>query len=303
VTERFARQRLVSEGRRGYRPHVLGKVRLHYVNARRGIDEWRDVVLLGPAGATPAATWDEATRLDGEPTTDDGPAEGFDFEALPASASREDTMKQLRKALAEWAYRNAMLPQWSCKPLKAWSEPGETESEFRARMVQFAREERDRAVDRLRAKYAPKLRAIEKRLRTAEQRADRERSQYEQQKLQAAISVGATVLGAVFGRKLTGTRSIGRATTAARGASRASRERADVARAEEDIEAVLRERDELEREMEAETEAIRSDYDPTALDVENEALRPRKADISAAEPVLLWVPVGEDSSGLQRRLI
>jgi hypothetical protein len=282
---------------------VLGKVRLHYVNARRGIDEWRDVVLLGPAGATPAATWDEATRLDGEPTTDDGPAEGFDFEALPASASREDTMKQLRKALAEWAYRNAMLPQWSCKPLKAWSEPGETESEFRARMVQLAREERDRAVDRLRAKYAPKLRAIEKRLRTAEQRADRERSQYEQQKLQAAISVGATVLGAVFGRKLTGTRSIGRATTAARGASRASRERADVARAEEDIEAVLRERDELEREMEAETEAIRSDYDPTALDVENEALRPRKADISAAEPVLLWVPVGEDSSGLQRRLI
>jgi hypothetical protein len=302
VTERFARQRLASEGRRTYRPHLLGGVRLHYVNARRGIDEWRELALLAPAGASPSATWDEATRLDRETVFDEGPVEGFGFEELPAQAAREETMKALRRSLEDWAYRNAALKQWSCKAMKTWSEPAESESVFRVRVAQLARERRDLAVEKLRAKYAPKLRAIEKRLRTAEQRADRERSQYEQQKMQTAISLGATVLGAVFGRKMTGTRSIGRATTAARGASRMSRERADLTRAQESIETVLAERDDLERKLAAETDAIRSEHDPTVIEIEAEELRPRKADISAAEPLLLWVPMGEDASGLPRRL-
>jgi hypothetical protein len=152
-------------------------------------------------------------------------------------------------------------------------------------------------------KYAPKLRAIEKRLQTAEQRLDREQSQYEQQRMQTAISLGATVLGAVLGRKMTGVRSVGRATAAARGASRVSRERDDIARAQESIETVLADRSDLEREMETETEAIRTQHDPTALTIEAVEVRSRKADIAVAEPVLVWVPMGEDADGLTRRLM
>ena len=46
------------------------------------------------------------------------------------------------------------------------------------------------------------------------------------------ISVGAGVLGAIFGR-----RSMGSVTTAARGAGRVAREREDVRRAEENVRA------------------------------------------------------------------
>jgi DNA helicase HerA-like ATPase len=303
VTERFAVVRLGSEGRRTYRPGLLGRVRLHYVNARRGIDEWVDLTLLGPAGATANARWEEAVRLDDEPGLESAPAPGFWFEPLPAKTARKETVAAARKALADWAYRSAVLTLWSCGALGAWSEPGESDAAFRVRVAHLARERRDLAVEKLRMKYAPKLRAIEKRLQTAEQRLGREQSQYVQQRMQTAISLGATVLGAVLGRKMTGVRSVGRATAAARGASRVSRERDDIARAQESIGTVLADRSDLEREMETETEAIRTQHDPTGLTIEAVEIRSRKADIAAAEPVLVWVPMGEDADGLTRRLI
>jgi hypothetical protein len=194
------------------------------------------------------------------------------------------------------------MPQFRCRALQAWSEPGESEGDFRIRMSQTAREERDLAVEKLRSKYASRLRSIEKRLQTAQQRLSREQSQYEQQKLQTAISFGATVLGAVFGRKVASVGNIGRATTAARGASRVSRERADISRAQDSIEDVLAERQALEQELEREMDALRDRHDPASLEIEATEIRPRKSDIAAADPVLVWVPTGRDSSGLPRRL-
>ena len=72
---------------------------------------------------------------------------------------------------------------------------------------------------------------LEDRIRRAEERVAREQSQFQQQSVQTAISMGATVLGALFGRKLASAGTIGRATTAARGAGRAMREHEDVATA------------------------------------------------------------------------
>ena len=79
---------------------------------------------------------------------------------------------------------------------------------------------------KLRKKYQPKLARLTDRIRRAEQRFQREQEQYSQLKTQTAISIGSTILGALFGRKLTSASGVGRATTAMRGAGRATRERA-----------------------------------------------------------------------------
>jgi hypothetical protein len=54
----------------------------------------------------------------------------------------------------------------------------------------------------LRERYAPKLARLGDRIRRAPQRVEVEKSQYRQQKMQTVVSIGATVLGALFGRKL-----------------------------------------------------------------------------------------------------
>jgi hypothetical protein len=47
----------------------------------------------------------------------------------------------------------------------------------------------------LRERYAPKLARLGDRIRRAPQRVEVEKSQYRQQKMQTAVSIGATVLG------------------------------------------------------------------------------------------------------------
>ena len=73
---------------------------------------------------------------------------------------------------------------------------------------------------------------LQERVEKAGVRVARESDQYASQRTQTVISVGETLLGALFGRKLGSRTNVGRASRTARSASRASREREDVARAQ-----------------------------------------------------------------------
>jgi hypothetical protein len=182
----------------------------------------------------------------------------------------------------------------SRKP-KALSQVGESEGEFIGRVRQLLREERDLAVEKLRRRFAPKLARLQQRIRKAEMRTDVEKEQYSASKQRTAISVGATVLGALFGRKL-GVGSVGRASTAARGATRAAKERSDVARAEEKVEILREQLVQLEADFErdAETLATRSDDD---IDLDEIRVPARKSDIDVEELVLVWAPYRLDREG------
>ena len=90
----------------------------------------------------------------------------------------------------------------------------------------------------MRQKYAAKIAALDEKLRRAQQAVDRESEQASAQKIQTAVSFGATVLGALLGRKAISATTLGRATTAARGVGRTMKESQDIARAKESVEAV-----------------------------------------------------------------
>ena len=90
----------------------------------------------------------------------------------------------------------------------------------------------------------------------ADQRIEVEQSQYSQKRAQTAISIGATVVGAMFGRKLGSMGNVGRATTAMRGAGRAAREQGDIGPAKEKASALRTQLTELERKFEDDIEAL-----------------------------------------------
>ena len=116
---------------------------------------------------------------------------------------------------------------------------------------QQRREQRDAAMDKLRKKYAPKLLRAQEKARNAAQVVEREQGQARGAQVQTAVSVGATVFDALFGRKV-GRTTLGRGTTAARGAARAFEQQQDVARAKEDLRAAEQELAALEQELQAE---------------------------------------------------
>ncbi|NNE07322.1 MAG: DUF87 domain-containing protein [Gemmatimonadetes bacterium] len=276
-----------------YRPGLLGVAKLHYVSARHKIDVWKTVSVLGAPGDDPWADWEEAAvdwkALPEEP---DARAEFATLASEALSAKSYTTWeKQLKSAL----YQGRAMKVWKSAAYKVSSMVGETEGEFRARLVTLAREDRDLDIEKLRAKYAPKLARMEDRIRKAEQRVEKEQEQYKQQKLQTVISVGAGILGAVFGRKSSG---ITKATTAVRGAGRAARERGDISRAEENVEALQVELEELNAQFEEEIAELEAGVDPSEFELAETDVRPRKTDIEIAKFGLLWRPWKVDADGI-----
>jgi hypothetical protein len=163
--------------------------------------------------------------------------------------------------------------------------------DFRVRLRDQLHQSRDLEVERLRQKWAPKLAALHERHRRAEERAEREKDDYSNKKLETAVSLGASVLGALFGRKLASASNVGRAASVARSVGRAARERDDIARAEEGAETIAAQLAELEAQLQVELEALRSARrDVDQLDFTELAIPPRKGDLGIDSLVLLWMP-------------
>ena len=121
-------------------------------------------------------------------------------------------------------------------------------------------------------------------------------------RMQTAISFGATVLSAVFGRKI-GTGTIGRAATTARGMGRTSKQGDDVSRAEEDLMEYQERFDELEDEIDDEIDRITEKYDPLSEELTSVMLKPRKTDIDIRTLAVAWVPCVLDESGETTALV
>ncbi len=280
-----------AEERLLYRPALTGAVRLHFVDARRGLDEWRRLSLIAPIeGDDSDGIWDDADLIAGSLDLRDDISSAADFETPPAAATNVRQYRTWTKELKEFAYRSQWVPLFSSRFPKASSRPGESEGQFRARLREMLREERDAAIEKLRDRYAAKVATAKERIRKARERLDREKAQYSQQKYQTALSFGATVLGALFGRKVASRTNIGRATTAARGAGRAAKERGDVSRAVADVEAREEKLEALEEKLREELEELREEYDPDEIDIATKNVRPRKSDIAIHHVALVWTP-------------
>jgi hypothetical protein len=222
---------------------------------------------------------------------------GARFAPLPASAASGSSYPVWGKDFASWIYRVRQLDLFKSRQLKMNSEPGESEQGFRNRLQQGCREMRDSEVEKLRQKYAAKINALNEKIRKSEQAVEREKIQANQQKMQTAISVGATILSSFLGRKVLSASSLGRATTAVRGASRVMKEKSDVDRSKETVEAYKAQLKELDESFRIEADDLASKMDPAAMDLDKLILRPAKTDIMVKMLALAWLPYRQAGDG------
>ncbi|HKY30363.1 MAG TPA: hypothetical protein VJM12_20695 [Pyrinomonadaceae bacterium] len=282
-----------------YHPMVIGAAEVRFGN--RKIDITREVSLLTPIkeGVVPV-DWDEAIKLD-MPATDyeQSVDESAQFAGLPSTAGKVKSYEKWQKDFAGWLYRTQKVELLKSPSLGLISNADELERDFRVRLQQTVREQRDAAVEKLRQKYAPKIAALEEKRRRAEQAVDREAEQAKGQKMQTAISFGSTLLSSFLGRKTVSQSTLGRATTAARGVSRSMKEARDVERAEETLASVQERLSDLDAQFRAETEAIEKTVDPQTEALETIALKPTKANIDIRLLSLAWAPYWHDTHGQQ----
>lgn len=280
-----------------YQPMLMSAAEVRFRDKR--VDLVRELNVLAPlSDGVVSVDWDQGKRID-LPVSDleTTANEAGQFAELPAKASKAKSYAAWEKDLAAWLYRNQKLELLRSASLDAVSNPDESERDFRLRLQQAAREKRDAAVEKLRQKYAPKITALEERRRRAEQTVEREAEQAKGQKMQTAISFGATLLSSFLGRKSLSAGTLGRATTAVRGVGRSMKESEDVGRAQETVSAVGQQLAALNDEFKAETEAINQSFDAQAESLETIALKPKKADIAVKHLSLAWTPYWQGSQG------
>ncbi|HEY3038842.1 MAG TPA: DUF87 domain-containing protein [Pyrinomonadaceae bacterium] len=281
-----------------YHPALLGLAEITYSDSKR-LDMSQRLALLTPITTGPIPVdWGQGSVID-LPVEDleESPEASAQFVELPSSASKAKSYDSWKKDFSTWIYRNQKLELLESPSLDVASNPGESERDFRVRLQQRAREQRDEAAERLRQKYAPKIAALEEKRRRAEQAVEREAEQAKGQKLQTAISFGATLLSSFLGRKAVSLTTLGRATTAARGVSRSMKEAEDVGRAQETVAAVNLQLTDLDAQFKAETDALEKSIDMQTEPLKTISLKPKKSNISVSLLTLAWAPYWHGAQG------
>jgi len=282
-----------------YEPMAIGVASVGFSDARLGLNASKDVTVL--AGIDPrlgSVEWaDGITLTIAAKDLDAEPGAGGRFLGLAPAAAKAKSYDAWARSFKAWLGRSQTLDLLRSRSTGIVSAPGESEREFRIRVQAAARERRDEAVERLRQKYAPKLAACDEKIRRAGQAVERESAQASQQKLQTAVSMGATVLGALFGRKTLSSSTIGKATTTARGMGRTMKESQDIDRARETLAAAQQQKADLEAQAQAEIAELGGSFDPVGEALETMTLRAKRPDLNVQLVALAWVPVWMDADG------
>jgi hypothetical protein len=274
-----------------YRPRVLGVARLHFVDKAAGVDVWETRSLIAPLNDDEEnADWRQADVAgDLQDQLSQEPMPNAQFASAPAAFLRAQNYRAWQKTLVAHLYESASFTVFHCPSVGQAVAPGANEGEFRAGLALALREKRDAEIEKLRKKYAPRLTTLQDQIRRAEERIERERADLSQHKVQAAISVGTSLLGALLGRKAISVSNAQRVGSAARNAGRLGKESGDVSRAEENREVVEQRLVDLQNELEAEISRLRGEFDPQTVAVERRVVKARKTDITVETIALLWV--------------
>ena len=275
-----------------FAPMVAGIAQVRFTDPKAGVDESRDVTVVTPitADAVPV-DWTNAADADfvAKDLSREPPA-GATFADLPAAAMKAKNYADWNKSFVASLTRDQVLTLFKSNAFGLISKASENEGAFRVRLQQVAREKRDAQVAAIRAKFADDARKIQDREQRAQDRLNKEQQQSTASKVQAAISVGTTVLGALFGRKTISMSTINRATTAARGMGRTMKESEDVTRANESLAEVLKDKADMESQMQAEIAALDSGATAATEKFDTLTIKPKRTGVQVQLVALTWVP-------------
>ena len=285
-----------------YQPGLLAFGTVHFVDTRKGLAAQEPMALLASLEESALGIdWEEARSLaiSADELEDEPPATGA-YGEVPADAAKVRSYSSWKKQLSDYIYRNWRFNLFKCPDLKMYSEPGESERDFRIRLSDAAREHRDEAIEKLRKKYASRIRTAEARVQKAEERVQRESDQASRAKFDSYLSIGRALLGMGGRGGILG--KIGRGVSASRGIGRASKQSSDIEIAEEALRDKEESLEDLRDEMQQDIDALEEKFDAANIELEEMPLKPRKTDIDIRRVALAWVPVGRDRSGFRVEL-
>jgi Helicase HerA, central domain len=280
-----------------YYPMVIGAAQARYSSPKYKIDTAKTLRLLAEIGDGPVPIkWDDATsvelELDALETEPTAPGE---FADLPTQGTDAKNYDKWQKEFSKWVAQTQSLVLYESKANKLFSNPDESEADFRARLTHAAREDRDALKDKLRQKYAPKLQTLQDRLARAQANQEQQAAQARQKGLETAVNIGMGVLGALLGGGRRTGSVVSAASRAVKSAGRTYNEAQDIGRAADTVEGVQTQIAALNQQLEDELVALETVTDEQFEEVR---IKPKTTDVNLELVALAWVPYTRNDKGV-----
>jgi hypothetical protein len=272
-------------------PWLLGSARVGFHDQRRGIEEQQQICLRLPLDGSVQLEWHLATPcLLDRTALDKTPPQGARFAPIQGDLSPFSKERKPSADLAEYLYQSRRLILYRLPELHLESRPGEEQAQFRTRIEGRLAEEKAKALAEVEHRYGTKLHKLEQQLAKAMARVDKEQADVRARGLDAAVSIGVAVFGALFGRKPLSVSSASRAGQGVRSAGRVAKERGDVERARQEVQRLQAEFDRVNGELQDKLAQVRADHATDRFPCQEFQLKPRRQDITGVELAVLWEP-------------
>ncbi|MBL8855515.1 MAG: ATP-binding protein [Planctomycetaceae bacterium] len=280
-----------------YCPGILATGRMHFVSAAQKVDSWEERTFLVKLPAPlPADLWTDVETVSDVQFEDQGLS--TELAPLPPEASSMKNFELWNKQFLSFLYREQVLTLHSCAPLKAVSQPGESEREFRIRLRQGLLERRDLQTEQLRKKFATKFSSLEGKIQRAKEKIEAEQSRQSQRKWDTALTMGTTILGALMGKKAISATTVGRTASTIKKAGQTVAGQTKMKHAEDSLEGLLEAKQELEAEFQQAVDEIESEWNADEIPLVSTEVKPRKSDLAVLKHQFVWLPYAVDRAGI-----
>jgi hypothetical protein len=275
-----------------YSPVVIGAAQIQFADPKCSVDEVRNMLFtVEITDDAIGANWDVAQEDECAVTDlEKSPEDGANFTEIPSPGAKAKNYAAWNKTFATWLFRMQKLDVMHSASLDEMSKPGENERDFRIRLQQKAREQRDQMKVQLQTTYGPKLDALAQKKLKAQQQVEVEKQQTTSQVLSAVVTAGAGILGAFLGRKAISATTITRAAQAVRTTGRAMKEYGDIGRADETVASIDQQIQELNAQFAADVAALDTKIDPATEVFEQISVKPKKTGITVQLVAVGWKP-------------
>jgi hypothetical protein len=274
------------EGYLVYEPALLGMANLRFPHTKSRQTHTEEVAyLLSGERDVGAVDWSRGRVVLELGDLDRTPERDALFAELPPELGGVRSLSAFEKEFEDYLYYNSSITLWYNPHLKLYSKLGESQQEFQRRCRKAAEKARDEEVEKLRDKYESKLDRLEDRLEREERELAEDKADHAARKQEELLSGVESVFGLFSGR-----RSSRRLSSASRKRRMTSQARADVEESLETIDDLKEDMAELEEEARQEVEEISEKWAALIDEIQEEEVRPRRADVQVDVFALAWLP-------------
>ncbi len=270
-----------------YRPALLGQVTVRYLNRKYGLDSQNSTtVQVSDPDRRGFVRWEEhRTQPLDIREADKSPLPDARFAALETPLSDAKLIGAMQKDFLDWAFRNAVLSIKVNDALQLACVPPMTESEFRTRCAEIARQKRDDEIKKAAQTFDKKIEALQIKLIREEQELEADKEKLNLRRMEEVGTHAENILGLFGGRR--SARRVSSSLTKRRLTSQA---KAEVEESEKAIALLKAQIADIEKEKAATIDEINQRWAEIAARVREESLQPLKKDLYLEFFGIAWQP-------------